>query len=430
MDTIYALASARGRAGVAIVRVSGPRAFLICKALAGKLPRPRVASLCVLKSNDLELDQALVLTFEKGASFTGEQVVEFHLHGGVAVIDAVLLALSEFDGLRLAEAGEFTRRALENDCLDLAQVEGLADLIDAETESQRRQALRVLQGVLGDKSQIWQKDLLRATALLEATIDFVDEDVPVDVFPEVKALVGATLDTINKEISGSFAAEKIREGFEVAIVGLPNIGKSTLINTISGRDAAITSSIAGTTRDVIEVKLSIDGLAVTFLDMAGIRDTIDEVETLGVQRAIDRANQADLRLFLVFSEDDLKVIDVDRLKDDIVIFGKGDLLGSESRRVSGLSGQGVETLLKDIALILSNRVGNASSITRERHRIALLTAVDGLDSAIHLLSADEDLSELSAEEIRRAVRALDSLIGRVDVEQVLGEIFSSFCIGK
>ncbi len=430
LDTIYALASARGRAGVAIIRVSGPGAFGCCISLAGSVPPIRHAQLSLLTHKGQMLDQALVLAFQKGASFTGEDVVEFHLHGGKAVIDGVLRSLSEFPGLRMAEAGEFTRRALENDCLDLAQVEGLSDLIEAETEAQRQQAFRVLQGVVGEKANIWRADLLRAAALLEATIDFVDEDVPVDVFPEVKHLIDRTYAALSQEIDGSFISEKIRDGFEVAIVGPPNIGKSTLLNTISGRDAAIISNIAGTTRDVIEVQTDLNGLSVTFLDMAGIRESVDEIESIGVERAMFRAGNADIRLFIISDKSDLDTMNVPVQKDDIVVCGKGDIQSCESRSISGKSGAGIDGVMREISNTLTEWAGNAGSFTRERHRIAMENAVSGLISASEMISEESLLPELLADELRLAVRALDSLIGRVDVEHILGEIFSSFCIGK
>lgn len=428
MDTIYALATARGRSGLAVVRISGPAAFAAGLSLCGPLPAARVAGLRRLTWGGELLDEALVLPFAEGASFTGETVVELHCHGGPAVVGAVLRALAEQPGLRLAEPGEFTRRALENGVLDLAQVEGLADLIDAETEAQRRQAVRVLSGSVGQKVEGWRRDLIRAGALLEATIDFADEDVPVDVSPEVLSLIDGLMDDLGREAAGVAAAERIRDGFEVAIVGAPNAGKSTLLNQLAGREAAITSEIAGTTRDVIEVRMEIAGLPVTFLDTAGLRETDDRLEQAGIDRALARAEAADLRLFL---SDGLAVLRLEPTDDDLVVQGKADTKsGCLGLAVSGKTGEGVPELMARIGEILRERVGSAGALVRERHRVAVTTAIAALAESRAEVVRPDSRVELAAEHLRQAVRALDALVGRVDVDDLLGEIFASFCIGK
>lgn len=424
MDTIYALASARGKAGVAVLRISGSRAHAAVAALCGTVPEPRRAALRRLVWDGQTIDEALVLVFEAGASFTGEAVAELQVHGSIAVVQAVLRALGEQPGLRLAEAGEFTRRALENGCLDLAQVEGLADLIDAETEAQRRQAQRVLSGAIGQRADGWRAKLVRAAALIEATIDFADEDVPVDVTPEVLGLIAEVEADLHRERAGAVAAERIRDGFEVAIVGPPNAGKSTLLNALAGRDAAITSEIAGTTRDVIEVRMEIAGLAVTLLDTAGLRETRDQIELMGIERAIRRAQDADLRVFLLGEGD---VVGLEPLAGDIVVQGKADLGGSG---ISGKTGAGVAALIASIGERLSVLTQGAGVITRERHRLAVVQSIGAMESARIEIEKGPQRAEFAAEALRRAVRPLEALVGRVDVENLLDEIFSSFCIGK
>jgi tRNA modification GTPase len=428
MDTIYATATARGRSGLAVLRISGPLALVAGRALAGQLPPVRTAGLRRLTLDGELLDEALVLTFARGASFTGEDVVELHVHGGPAVVGAVLRALATQPGLRLAEPGEFTRRALENGVLDLAQVEGLADLIDAETEAQRRQAVRVLSGAVGQKVEGWRRDLIRAAALLEATIDFADEEVPVDVSPEVLTLIDGLMADLGREAAGVAAAERIRDGFEVAIVGAPNVGKSTLLNQLAGREAAITSDIAGTTRDVIEVRMEIAGLPVTFLDTAGLRETDDRLEQAGIDRALSRAEAADLRLFLT---DGNPVVGLQPVGEDLVVRGKSDATsGISGLAVSGRTGAGVPELMARIGDILQARVGQTGALVRERHRLAVTAAIAALaESRAEVVRRDSRV-ELAAEHLRRAVTALDALIGRVDVDDLLGEIFASFCIGK
>ncbi len=429
MSTIYALATARGKSGVAVIRVSGPDAFCELSKIVGALPKPRSSALRKVRNACGELiDFALVLTFEKGASFTGEDVVELHLHGGVATINAMLGVLSENKNLTLAQPGEFTRRALENGCLDLSQVEGLSDLIEAETEAQRKQAIKVFSGGLGDKANVWRKKLIRAMALVEATIDFADEDVPVDVTPEVTELINSVLPELQSELSGAKAAERIRDGFEVAIIGEPNVGKSTLLNCLAGRDAAITSEIAGTTRDIIEVRMDLSGIPVTFLDTAGLRATDDTVESLGVERAVSRAKNADLRVFLYIGEQNFTHISP--RDDDIVLHAKADIFPNVVDGISGESQKGVSSLVQTITDTLETRVAGASSLIRARHQEALETAILMLNTALEHLCALDDKSEIVSEYLRIAVRALDSLVGRVDVEHILDEIFSSFCLGK
>jgi len=428
MDTIFALASAQGRAGVSVVRISGPAAFEVAASVCGALPSVRRPAVRALRDAGGELiDHALVLVFQAPHSFTGEDVVEFQVHGSIAVVRSVLSNLGAADQARLAEAGEFTRRALENEKLDLAQVEGLADLIDAETEAQRKQAVRVLSGALGNRVERWRADLIRSAALLEATIDFADEEVPVDVTPEVSALLLGVADDVAQEIAGSFVAERIRLGFEVALVGAPNAGKSTLLNRLAGREAAITSEVAGTTRDVIEVRMDLKGLPVTFLDTAGLRTTDDAIETIGIERAIARAREADLRIFL---EEDGAPLLLDPLEDDIRVQSKADLRRSPKGGISGKTGEGVSELISQIADMLETRSLKAGLAAHERHRMAMLRASQDLAAALEQVARGPEFYDIAAEELRSAIRALEALLGRIDVENLLDEIFSSFCLGK
>ncbi len=426
MHTIFAQATARGKAGVAIIRISGPDAVSVGCAIAGNLPDAGNSALRLLRDQSgMILDQALVLFFEGPASFTGEDVVELQLHGSVAITKAVEAAILATGLARMAEAGEFTQRALLNDRLDLAQVEGLGNLIEAETEAQRQQAFAVFSGAVSEKTERWRADLLRAAALLEASIDFVDEDVPVDVVPEVKALFHRVDFELGEEITGSHVAERLRDGFEVAILGAPNAGKSTLINALAGRDIAITSEVAGTTRDVIEARLDVDGLPVTFLDTAGLRATEDRIERVGVERAIERALGADLRILLETPDWVPPSALTDRI--DIAFRAKADLFGGEG--VSGATGQGIDDLLAFVGGALADRMSSIRTIVSDRQREGLGRARADLILAMDLLNRDAEL-EIVAEHARLAMRSLDSMIGRVDVEDVLGEIFSRFCIGK
>ncbi|AXI44623.1 tRNA uridine-5-carboxymethylaminomethyl(34) synthesis GTPase MnmE [Sulfitobacter sp. SK012] len=428
METIFAQATAMGRAGVSVVRISGPNAQCACLALAGDVPKPRFAAYRKLWGADGDfVDQALVFFFESPASFTGDDVVELHLHGSIAITRRILTELSLMEGFRLAEPGEFTRKALENGKLDLTQVEGLSDLIDAETEAQRKQALRVLDGELGAQVEIWRSKLIRAAALLEATIDFADEDVPVDVSSEVRDLLGGVRQDLEGQIAGTSAAERIRLGFEVAIIGEPNVGKSTLLNRLAGREAAITSNIAGTTRDVIEVRMEIGGLPVTLLDTAGIRESSDEIEKIGIDRALSRAGNADLRVVMLEQGSAAPV----RLEtSDIVIHPKADLTGEPFPFVSGLSGSGIDELLARIGQRLTEMAAGAGLATHLRHSQAMTDALVGLLACLELLDSGPDAYDLAAEELRIGVRSLEALVGLIDVETLLGEIFANFCVGK
>ncbi|MEN9011305.1 MAG: tRNA uridine-5-carboxymethylaminomethyl(34) synthesis GTPase MnmE [Yoonia sp.] len=424
METIFALATARGRAGVAVVRISGSIAVDAAGQLMSNVPSGRGLRQLRDASGAL-LDEALVLQFPQTRSFTGEPVIELHLHGSEAVVAAVLRVLGEDPHLRMAEAGEFTRRALQNGKLDLAQVEGLADLIDAETEAQRKQAVRVLAGALGDRADEWRRNLLRAAALIEATIDFADEEVPVDVSPEVIELLRSVTISLSTEAEGVVFAERLRKGFEVAILGAPNAGKSTLLNRLAGRDAAITSEVAGTTRDVIEVRMDLNGLPVTVLDTAGLRETDDVVEKIGIERAIARAKDADVCVYLQMPDDDFDLA----LDDDaIILTAKSDLNGGQG--ISGLTGDGVDALVDRLSEILDRRVSGIGVAMRERHRLAMIRAMDCLNDALSAIEVGDFMVDLVAEDLRTAARAIDSLLGRIDVEDILGEIFSSFCIGK
>ncbi|KIC20542.1 tRNA uridine-5-carboxymethylaminomethyl(34) synthesis GTPase MnmE [Leisingera sp. ANG-Vp] len=428
MDTIFALASAQGKAGVAVIRVSGPLALEAGAQLCGGVLPARGSSLRILRDESGErLDEALILTFTAPKSFTGENTVEFQTHGSTAVVSAVLDSLGRIGGLRMAEPGEFTRRALENGNLDLAQVEGLADLIDAETEAQRKQAQVILAGGLGNLAEKWREKLIRAASLIEVTIDFADEEVPVDVTPEVSELLADVQAGLEKETAGVRIAERIRSGFEVAIIGAPNVGKSTLLNALAGREAAITSEYAGTTRDIIEVRMDLAGLPVTLLDTAGLRDTDDHVEGIGIALARKRAEDADLRVFL--AEDD-EVLDVEMRAGDIRLRPKADLRDDAGDAVSGRSGQGIDRLVGHVSSVLETRSAQAGIATRARHRDAMLTALVNLQEAQDILQRGPEFYDIAAEEMRSAIRALEMLVGRIGVENLLDEIFSSFCLGK
>ena len=426
-DTIFALASGAGASGVAVIRVSGPQAFAQTQALCGRVPEPGRHALRKIHDRAGELiDEGLVLSFAKGASFTGEDVVELQTHGSPAVVARLLHVLGETGDMRLAEAGEFTRRAFENGRLDLTQVEALAALIEAETEAQRKLAMEVFGGALSTTIADLRASVLRAAALCEATIDFADEEVPEDVNPEVRDLLSNAIKTLEMQLSGSQAAQSISKGIQIAILGPTNAGKSSLINAIAGKDIAIVSEIAGTTRDIVELTVNLGGQKVTFLDTAGIRDTKDAIELEGIRRAKERAENADIRLLV--SPDDWIDEDTAPGPDDILVYSKGDLTGRKGA-VSTDTGDGIDELLEKITTVVSTKVDGGSLIAELRQEKELSDARAALATALVELDNESDM-ELVAHQIRDGLRYLARTIGAVGVEDVLGEIFSSFCIGK
>ena len=439
-DTIFALSSGRLPAAIAVVRISGPNTRAGLDALIAKLPEPRYAGLRKLRHPHTRavLDEALVLWFPGPNTETGEDMAELHLHGGRAVVAAVMDVLAGVTGLRPAEAGEFTRRAFENGRIDLTAVEGLADLVSAETEAQRAQAMRQFAGLLGGRAETWRQRLIGALALVEARIDFSDEaDVPNDLLGPALHVARELIDEIGKALADAHRGERLREGLVVAIAGPPNAGKSSLLNRLARREAAIVSPYAGTTRDVIEVHLDLGGYPVTLLDTAGIRESADPVEQEGVRRARARAEAADLVLWVEEAGGEASAGRIE-LKNELLVHNKIDLVDSDSKQlvgsartfeISALTGAGVERLVSALAGFARDALasGEPALVTRQRHRDALGEVLDALRRALGVSGAQE---ELVAEEFRLAARALGRLTGRVDVEDILDVIFRDFCIGK
>ncbi len=446
-DTIFALSTAPGRAGVAVVRVSGSQAGPALDALAGPRPAARTAQLRDIlapgTTSALEtsaLDRGLVLWFPAPQSFTGEDVAEFQIHGGRAVVAGLLEALGQLEGLRPAEPGEFSRRAFENGRMDLAQVEGLADLIDAETKAQRTQALRQMEGGLSERVGGWRKRLVQLSALVAADIDFPDEeDVPGGLVAKARPGIAELAAELAAQLGAGEKAARLREGLEVAILGAPNVGKSSILNALAGRDAAIVSSQAGTTRDVVEVHMDLGGYAVVLADTAGLREASDEIESEGVARALARATRADLRLIVFdaarWPEADMTTRDAARPGDIIVLnksdqaegFAAPETLWGRALLVSARTGQGLPELEARLEAEVIERAGisEVPAITRARHRKALEDAIEALGRAEEATEA-----ELCGEDLRLAARALERLLGKVNVEDLLDVIFAEFCIGK
>ncbi len=436
-QTIYALSSGRPPTAIAIVRVSGPHAGIALQRLTKKIPPSRMATHVLLADDKLgPIDDAVVLWFPAPASATGEDIAEFHIHGGRAVLTALFEALATIDGLRPAEAGEFTRRAFENGKLDLTEAEGLDDLIHADTDRQRKQALRQLKGLLGDRARNWRQQIIEVLALVEVGIDFSDEG---DVSAELMAPALAKAEALRREIEDVLAAqgrsERLRDGLVIAIAGEPNVGKSTLMNQLARRDVAIVSPHAGTTRDVIEVQLDLDGYPVTVIDTAGIRETADPVEEEGVRRARARAGEADLVLWLVDSKDAARPegwltetevpVWIVHTKTDVTLEGASDATLS----ISAERGDGMAELISAMVDFASRYFGQSEAgfITRDRQR-DLLRRTTGLLQ--HVAVSAQQGDELVAEDLRAAAYELGRLLGRVDVEDILDSIFRDFCIGK
>jgi len=449
-QTIFALSSGRPPSAISIVRVSGSQAGTALEALAGRVPQPRIATRVLLQdARQRPIDDAVVLWFPGPASATGENVAEFHIHGSRAVQAALFAALTSLENIRPAEPGEFTRRAFENGKLDLTEAEALDDLIHADTDRQRRQALRQLKGLLGDRARDWRKRIIEASALIEAGIDFSDEgDVPAELIAPALATVRSLLQEVQETLAVQGRSERLRDGLMVAISGPPNVGKSTLLNLLARREVAIVSPHAGTTRDVIEVQLDLDGYPVTVIDTAGIRDTEDAVEQEGVRRARLRAAESDLVLWVTDAEHEGGESEIDaaaetvwvvRNKIDLEIAGQGSRIGADPEgsvgsklpilRISASRGDGISDLVAAITTFAREYfgAGEGGLIGRERQRRLLRETADALERSMTVVGAGE---ELAAEELRAAAQSLGRLLGRVDVEDILDVIFKEFCIGK
>jgi tRNA modification GTPase len=442
-DTIFALATAPGRAAVAVVRLSGPASGGVLQSLTGKaVPAARRASLRrLMAKGGRVLDEALVIWTPGPGSYTGEDAAELHLHGGPAIVEGVIQALHDL-GLRLAEPGEFTRRAFENGKLDLAQAEAVADLVDAETEGQARQALGQLGGALSQRYEAWRGQLVQALAMLEAAVDFPDEELPADVADRARPPLQALLAEISEALADEGRGRRVREGFRVALIGAPNAGKSSLLNALAGRDAAIVTATPGTTRDVIEIPMVLGGYKVLLADTAGVRDTEEAIEAEGVRRARAWAEGADLRLWAVdqsASGDWRQAYGLAR-PGDLLLLTKADLppgadrsdvlaVGLESLVISTLAPGDIqkvrETLEQRVVSALGS--GEAPLATRIRHGESLREAHARLTRALEEL---EPAVELAAEDVRLAARALARVTGRIGAEDILDVVFSSFCIGK
>ena len=441
--TIYALSSSPGLSGVAVIRISGSEAEKIILSLTKKtMPPPRVATLRkIINSNSNELiDEGIVIWFPGPNSYTGEDMAEFHVHGSKAVIQAVLDNISKIENCRLAEAGEFTKKAFYNEKINLLKAEGIGDLIASETEIQRKQAIKIISGKNSDKFNSWREILLKTLSNLEAKIDFPEEDLPIDLLKNIQKDIEIVRSEIKQTLNDSKVGERIREGFKIAILGPTNVGKSSLLNYFSNREVAIVSEIAGTTRDIIEVHLNIDGFPVVMSDTAGIRSSEDEIEKKGIKLALKRAQDADLNIIVlepksVDFSDFFKDLD---LKKSIFVVNKSDLEVKRSEKlkqydpisISIKNETNIDQLISQIKKKLQNKFVSLEDtiITRERHRQQLMQCTSHLDDFFKKES-EKDFDK-AAEDLRLATRHLGMLVGKVDVEEILGSIFNDFCIGK
>ena len=442
--TIYALASGSGISGVAVIRVSGDNVKRVIKLLTGKeLPSPRVATLRKINNiNTSELiDEGIIIWFPGPESYTGEDMAEFHVHGGKAVILAIQNQISRIENCRLAEPGEFTKLAFQNGKINLLKAESIADLISAETEIQRLQAVKIMQGKSSDKFNELREKLIKILSYVEAKIDFPDEDLPEDKIKQIRNNSSKVLYEITKILNDQKVGEIVREGFKIAIVGPTNAGKSSLLNNLANREVAIVSEIAGTTRDVIETHLNIDGYPVVISDTAGIRESKDEIEKKGVKLSLIKAEKADLKLVVVDARNiDLSGFLNDLLKDNaILVVNKSDLLNEKLHSeitkfkhvlISLKKNSNIEKLISEIKNNLKNKFifDEDILITRERHRQHLMQCSDHLKS--FLQKNDKKDFDKAAEDLRLATRHLGMIVGKVDVEEILGSIFNDFCIGK
>ena len=432
-DTIYALASGLGTAGVAVIRVSGPKVLTVLEKLCTlKNPKPNYAYFRSIKSGDKTLDKGLILYFKAPHSFTGEDVAELQVHGGRGVIQAIMQALSEISGLRPAERGEYSRRSVINGKMDLTEAEGLLDLVHAETEEQRKQALAQLDGNLGQLYESWRKQLVHHLAYAEAFIDFPEEEIPPEKEQEINHDIADLIKKISLHLSDNRRGERLREGFQIAILGVPNVGKSSLINALTKREVAIVSQTAGTTRDIVEAHLDVAGFPVILADTAGLRESNEEIEAEGIRRAVKRAESADLILDIQNAADYPKVKKLPKALDKkrvITLWNKSDLLKKKPAKnehfISAKTGAGITALWDEIKDILMDSFAGGAAITRERYRVALTECVAHLQNA---LSAPE--LELKTEDLRLAARSLGRITGRIDVDELLDVIFRDFCIGK